>query len=80
MVGRKPKQPITLEEHLKRIAKRGGEARMEQLSESDRQELAAKAGKRGGKARAKALSSEERSRIARKAALEMWRKRRATEE
>jgi hypothetical protein len=78
-VPKKPKTPKTLKEHLKGIAKRGGNARMQALSEAERQELATKAGKSGGKARAKSLSAEERSRIARKAALEMWRKRRLGE-
>jgi hypothetical protein len=74
-VPRKPREPITLADHLRKISKRGGKARMNALTEEERQKLAAKAGKSGGVARAKALTAEQRSQIARNAAREMWRKR-----
>jgi hypothetical protein len=80
LLPKKPDKPKTLDDHLKSIAKRGGEARMKSLSATERSQLATKGGKTSGTARAVALTADERSRIARKAALEMWRKRRAKEE
>jgi hypothetical protein len=72
----KKKPPITLAEHFAKIAKRGGKARMAQLTDDERKALAEKGGRSGGQARGQALSPEQRSAIARKAALAMWRRRR----
>jgi hypothetical protein len=74
--GSKKKNVVTLAEHLARVSKLGGQARMKGLSKEERQALGKKGGKRGGEARARTLTPEQRSQIARRAALEMWRKRR----
>lgn len=71
----RPAKPITLAEHIARIAPLGGKARMESLTPEQRHELTQRAGELGGKARAKNLSAKRLREIARKAAVARWAKR-----
>jgi general stress protein YciG len=72
---RPKKAPVTLEEHNRRIAPKGGKARAASLTDAERQEIARKGGTVGGKARAAKLTKEQRSAIARKAAAARWAKK-----
>ncbi len=72
---KKTQNPITLAEHLQRIAKRGGQARVSQMSKEEHHKMAIAGGLKGGKARAAKLSGKARSEIARKAAAARWRKK-----
>lgn len=71
------KRPISLEEHNRRIAHLGGEARAQVLSEEELSEIGRKGGKVGGNARAAKLTKEQRAAIARKAAAARWAKKSA---
>jgi len=66
-----PKE-ITLQEHVTRIGKLGGKARMEAMTEEERAEFGRLGGQSGGAARATALTATRRSEIAKKAALARW--------
>ena len=74
IVGRKKRaaDTITLQEHMKSIAGKGGEARAKKLSAARKSAIAKKGGRVGGKARAAALTAEQRAEIARKAAAARW--------
>jgi hypothetical protein len=73
---RKSAEEMTLAEHLRSIAAKGGKARMESMTEEQRRLMARKGGVAGGEARKDALTIEQRSEIARKAATARWAKRR----
>lgn len=64
-------ETITLADHLRSIAGKGGKARWAQLSEDEKQDLRSA----GGAARAKALTKKQRAEIARKAAEARWGKK-----
>jgi hypothetical protein len=72
---RKLGNTITLQEHMKSIAGKGGEARVKKLSAARKSAIAKKGGRVGGKARAAALTAEKRAEIARKAAAARWGKK-----
>jgi hypothetical protein len=63
---------ITLREHVTRIGKLGGKARMKGMTEEERAEFGRLGGQSGGAARAAVLTSKRRSEIAKKAALARW--------
>lgn len=72
MAKKKPMaETITLADHLRSIAEKGGKARWAQFSEEEKKTLQAA----GGKARAKALTKKQRAEIARKAAEARWGKK-----
>ena len=71
---RKKGKPITLQEHMKRVAPLGGKASMERRTPEQRREFAELGGAIGGKARAEKLSKQRRREIARKAAAARWAK------
>ena len=68
-------ETITLADHLRSIAGKGGDARAAALTAGERQSIAAKGGSVGGKARAKALTKKQRSDIAKAAAKARWAKK-----
>ena len=69
------RKPLTVEEHMKRIAPIGGDARAASLTQEERSEIGRTGGKVGGKARAAKLTKEQRAAIARKAAAARWQKK-----
>ncbi len=69
------KRPPEVEEYIRRIASMGGQARMQSLTQEQREELARKGGLAGGRSRAKKLSAKRRKEIARKAAQARWGKK-----
>ncbi len=75
LVPGKRTKPITLQEHLKSIAAKGGRARAEKLSAEEQSEIGRKAGEIGGRARSKKLTARKRSEIAKKAAAARWAKK-----
>lgn len=77
-MGRKKKsmaESITLADHLRSIAGKGGKARAKALTTEEIQAIAAKAAPLGGIARAKALTKKQRSEIASNAAKARWGKK-----
>jgi hypothetical protein len=68
-------ESITLADHLRSIAGKGGKARAKSLTAEEMQEIAAKGGAVGGAARAKALTKKQRSDIAKNAAKARWGKK-----
>lgn len=66
---------MTLAEHLRSIAAKGGKARMASMTDEQRSRWAQKGGFAGGEARKDALTPERRSEIARKAAKKRWAKK-----
>src|SRR4051794_39365884 len=72
---KKPASAITLQEHMRWIAAKGGKARGEKLSPKRKSAISRKAGKVGGAARAASMTPERRAEIARKAAAARWKKR-----
>ena len=69
---KKSAEEMTLAEHLRSIAAKGGKARMESMTEEQRSGMARKGGLAGGEARMAALTAEQRSEIAKKAARARW--------
>jgi hypothetical protein len=67
-------ETVTLADHLRSIASKGGEARMADMSEAEKHELGRKGGLTGGKARAAKLSAAQRKKIASAAARARWAK------
>jgi hypothetical protein len=67
-------ETITLADHLRSIAGKGGKARAKVLTAEEMQEIASKGGKIGGKARAKSLTKKRRIDIAKAAAKARWAK------
>lgn len=72
-------ETITLADHLRSIAGKGGRARAKALTAEQRQEIAANAAPLGGAARAKKLTKKQRSDIAKAAAKARWRKKDGSE-
>jgi hypothetical protein len=68
-------ETITLADHLRSIAGKGGEARALALTAKQRQKIAAKAAPLGGIARADKLTAKQRSDIAKAGAKARWGKK-----
>jgi hypothetical protein len=75
MARKRMAESITLADHLRSIAAKGGDARAASLSPEERQSIAMKGAAAGGKARAKALTKKQRSDIAKAAAKARWAKK-----
>jgi hypothetical protein len=74
MARKKMAEHITLADHLRSIAAKGGKARAAALSSEERKTIAAKGAAAGGKARAKSLTAAQRKKIAKAAATARWAK------
>jgi hypothetical protein len=74
MARKKMAESITLADHLRSIAAKGGDARAASLSQEERQTIAMKGASAGGKARAKSLTAAQRKKIAKVAAKARWGK------
>jgi hypothetical protein len=72
---KKSAEEMTLAEHLRSIAVKGGKARMESMTDDQKRRMGRKGGLAGGNARSDALTPGQRSEIARKAAAARWEKR-----
>jgi hypothetical protein len=72
MARKKTAEKITLADHLRSIAAKGGEARASSLTAEERRDIAAKGATAGGKARAKKLTAAQRKKIAKAAAKARW--------
>jgi hypothetical protein len=71
--GKRDAESVTLADHLRSIASKGGKARAESMTTEDMQA----AGKAGGKARAANLTAAQRKKAARRAAVARWGKKKA---
>lgn len=67
-------EEVTLADHLRGIASKGGKAQAESMTPEERSEWARKGGQAGGAARAAALTAAKRKAIASAAAKARWAK------